>query len=104
MPSGDRDLLPLGTGFDVVRRGYDRGQVEEPLDRVEADLRILTADRDAAVAQASELARALDRTRAHVEELRAQIDRLAAPRDSMEGLSQRLQRGLRPPPGQAPRM
>jgi DivIVA domain-containing protein len=95
MPSGERDLLPLGTGFDVVRRGYDRGQVEEHLDRVEADLRILTADRDAAVAQASELARALDRTRAHVEELRAQIDRLAAPPDSMEGLSERLQRMLR---------
>ena len=32
MPSGERDLLPLGTGFDVVRRGYDRGQVEEHLD------------------------------------------------------------------------
>ena len=95
MPSGERDLLPLGTGFDVVRRGYDRGQVEEHLDRVEADLRILTADRDAAVAQASELARALDRTRSHVEELRAQIDRLAAPPDSMEGLSERLQRMLR---------
>ena len=95
MPSGDRDLLPLGTGFDVVRRGYDRGQVEEHLDRFESDLRILTADRDAAVAQASELARALDRTRAHVEELRAQIDRLAAPPDSMEGLSERLQRMLR---------
>src|SRR6195952_1429428 len=95
MPSGERDLLPLGTGFDVVRRGYDRGQVEEHLDRVEADLRILTADRDAAVAQASELARALDRTGAHVEELRAQIDRLAAPPDSMEGLSERLQRMLR---------
>src|ERR671926_575784 len=95
MPSEERELLPLGTGFDVVRRGYDRGQVEEHLDRVEADLRILTADRDAAVGQASELARALDRTRAHVEELRSQIDRLAAPPDTMEGLSERLQRMLR---------
>src|SRR3978361_349405 len=94
MPSGERDLLPLGTGFDVVRRGYDRGQVAEDLDRVRAEL-LCPADRDAAVAQASELARALDRTRAHVEELRAQIDRLAAPPDSMEGLSERLQRMLR---------
>lgn len=95
MPSDERELLPLGTGFDVVRRGYDRGQVEEHLDRVEADLRILTADRDAAVAQAAELARALDHHRAYVEDLRAQVDRLAAPPDTMEGLSERLQRMLR---------
>jgi DivIVA domain-containing protein len=95
MPSDEHELLPLGTGFDVVRRGYDRGQVEEHLDRVEADLRILTADRDAAVAQAAELARALDHHRAHVEDLRAQVDRLSAPPDSMEGLSERLQRMLR---------
>ncbi|MEJ2865468.1 DivIVA domain-containing protein [Actinomycetospora flava] len=95
MPSDEHELLPLGTGFDVVRRGYDRGQVEEHLDRVEADLRILTADRDAAVAQATELARALDHHRAHVEDLRAQVDRLSAPPDTMEGLSERLQRMLR---------
>jgi DivIVA domain-containing protein len=95
MPSDEHELLPLGTGFDVVRRGYDRGQVEEHLDRVEADLRILTADRDAAVAQAAELARALDHHRAHVEDLRAQVDRLSAPPDTMEGLSERLQRMLR---------
>jgi len=92
MPSDEHELLPLGTGFDVVRRGYDRGQVEEHLDRVEADLRILTADRDAAVAQATELARALDHHRAYVEDLRAQVDRLSAPPDTMEGLSERLQR------------
>lgn len=95
MSSDEHELLPLGTGFDVVRRGYDRGQVEEHLDRVEADLRILTADRDAAVAQATELARALDHHRAHVEDLRAQVDRLSAPPDTMEGLSERLQRMLR---------
>ena len=95
MPSDEHELLPLGTGFDVVRRGYDRGQVEEHLDRVEADLRILTADRDAAVAQATELARALDHHRAYVEDLRAQVDRLSAPPDTMEGLSERLQRMLR---------
>ncbi|GLZ48005.1 hypothetical protein Acsp06_41900 [Actinomycetospora sp. NBRC 106375] len=95
MASDEHELLPLGTGFDVVRRGYDRGQVEEHLDRVEADLRILTADRDAAVSQATELARALDHHRAHVEDLRAQVDRLSAPPDTMEGLSERLQRMLR---------
>src|SRR3954469_25634073 len=95
MPSDEHELLPLGTGFDGVRRGYDRGEVEEHLDRVEADLRILTADRDAAVAQAGELARALDHHRAHVEELRPQDDHLAVPPDTMEGLSERLQRMLR---------
>ena len=38
------DLLPLlegATSFDVVLRGYDRHQVHEHLERLEADLRII---------------------------------------------------------------
>ena len=57
----DRELVPLGSAFDVVRRGYDRSQVDEHLERVDADLRILAADRDAAVAKAAELSKQVDR-------------------------------------------
>jgi 16S rRNA processing protein RimM len=36
--------------FDVVLRGYDRSQVAETIERLEADFRIALADRDAAAA------------------------------------------------------
>lgn len=53
------DLLPMreaAPSFDVVLRGYDRGQVAETLERLDADLRVAIADRDAAVARAADLA------------------------------------------------
>ena len=42
--------------FDVVLRGYDRNQVAETIERLEADFRIAIADRDAAVARSADLA------------------------------------------------
>src|SRR2546422_435754 len=53
------DLLPLlegATSFDVVLRGYDRHQVHEHLERLEADLRIAIAERDATAARTAEFA------------------------------------------------
>src|SRR5829696_27120 len=91
----DRDLLPLGSTFDVVRRGYERGQVDEHLDRLDADLRILAADRDAAVARASELAKQLENQRAQLIVNERELARLAAMPTTMEGMSERLQRMLR---------
>ncbi|MGH3623602.1 MAG: chromosome segregation protein [Sciscionella sp.] len=96
MSSGDdRDLVPLGTGFDIVKRGYSRTQVEEHLERLDGDLRLLAADRDAAVSQASDLARRLEQSRLDIDGLRGQIDRLSLPPTTLEGLSERLQRMLR---------
>ncbi|ACU39913.1 chromosome segregation protein [Actinosynnema pretiosum subsp. pretiosum] len=91
----DRDLVPLGSGFDVVKRGYDRGQVEEHLERLDSDLRLLAADRDAAMSQTSDLARQLEAARSEMADLRNQIDRLSMPPTTLEGLSERLQRMLR---------
>lgn len=91
----DRDLVPLGTGFDIVKRGYSRTQVEEHLERLDGDLRLLAADRDAAVSQASDLARRLEQSRSEIDDLRGQIDRLSLPPTTLEGLSERLQRMLR---------
>ena len=89
----DRDLLPLGSGFDIVRKnGYDRAQVDEHLERVDADLRILTSDRDAAVSQARDVAKQLESARSEIENLRGQVERLSKPPTTLEGLSERLQR------------
>ena len=77
-----------GPGFDVVRRGYAREQVEEALDRAEADLRVVTEDRDA-------LVRAEAEAQAGIRALRAEVARLATTPVSVDGVSARLQHLLR---------
>jgi hypothetical protein len=47
------DIVPLAVGFDVVLRGYDRGQVHHYVQASETGLRLLTTDRDAAVRRTS---------------------------------------------------
>ena len=96
-PDDDRDMLPsLGSSqFDVVRRGYDRAQVEDTVDALQADLQILAADRDATTSQAEALAQALDSARGEIEELHDQLDRLSRAPISVKGMSERLQRMLR---------
>jgi chromosome segregation ATPase len=91
----DRDLLPMRSTFDIVRRGYDCTQVDYQLKQLRADLQIAVADRDAGAAQASELARTLERAREEIDDLRAQIKRLAAPPTTVEGMSERVARMLR---------
>lgn len=91
----ERDLVPLGAGFDIAKRGYSRGQVDEHLERLDADLKMLTSDRDAAISQAGDLARQLEISRNEIDELRGQIERLSLPPTTLEGLSERLQRMLR---------
>jgi chromosome segregation ATPase len=81
--------------FDIVRRGYDCTQVDYQLEQLRADLQIAVADRDAGAAQAAELARALEGARGEIDDLRAQLKRLAAPPTSVEGMSERVARMLR---------
>ncbi|SFW83399.1 hypothetical protein [Amycolatopsis australiensis] len=68
--------LPLPESFALTFRGYDREQVDERLDELLAEIRLLTADRDAAVAEAENLTRRLEEARAENAELRARTDRL----------------------------
>src|SRR6266568_4029963 len=91
----ERDLVPLGAGFDIVKRGYSRTQVEEHLERLDSDLRLIAADRDAAMSQAADIARQMERARSELDELRGQVNRLSLPPTSLEGLSERLQRMLK---------
>ncbi|WP_410586615.1 DivIVA domain-containing protein [Amycolatopsis sp. lyj-23] len=68
--------LTLPESFALTFRGYDREQVDERLEELVAEIRLLTADRDAAVAEAGHLARQLEQARADHAELTARTDRL----------------------------
>jgi cell division septum initiation protein DivIVA len=91
----DRDLVPLGAGFDITKRGYSRMQVEEHLEQLDGQLKLLAADRNAAAQQAAELTAQLEVARTTIDDLRGQVERLSLPPTTMEGLSERLQRMLR---------
>jgi vacuolar-type H+-ATPase subunit H len=91
----ERDLVPLGAGFDITKRGYSRVQVEEHLEQLDGQLKLLAADRNAAAAQAGELTAQLEVARRTIDDMRGQIERLSLPPTTMAGLSERLQRMLR---------
>ncbi|WP_260192458.1 chromosome segregation protein [Actinophytocola gossypii] len=91
----ERDLVPLGAGFDITKRGYSRVQVEEHLEQLDGQLKLLAADRNAAAAQAAELTAQLEVARSTIDDLRGQVERLSLPPTTMAGLSERLQRMLR---------
>ncbi|MCE6996033.1 hypothetical protein LZG04_14650 [Saccharothrix sp. S26] len=88
----DGDLVPLRADFDVVWRGYDRGQVRHYVEGVEGELRVLAVDRDAAEARADDLARQLETARAEIRVLREHIDRISRTPIDPAALTERLRR------------
>lgn len=86
------DLVPLRTDFDVSWRGYDRDQVRRYVHGVEAELRLVTADRDAAVAETENLARQLEASRSEVRELRTRLDQVCRTPIDPEAVPGRLRR------------
>ena len=76
--------------FSIVRKGFDRDEVTNYFERFDAELRLTTADRDAAAAQARDLAKQLDDARDEIDELRKDIDRLSVPPTTAEGMSDRI--------------
>jgi colicin import membrane protein len=86
------DLVPMRTGFDVVMRGYDRGQVQHFVHTVEADNHLLSTDRDAALSQVESLARQLADARSEINHLKAALDRLCRTPVDPTGLPDRLRR------------
>lgn len=93
MTSGD--WLPAEAPFDVVRRGYAPEQVTAHLERLEYDLRITTANRDATNQRLNELGAQLAAAQGEADTLRAQLDRSALEPVSMSNLSDRMQRMIR---------
>ena len=91
-----RDMLPMHEvqhSFDVVLRGYDRNQVAETIERLEADFRIALADRDAAVTRSTDLAGQLSAMHGEIEALRRKAATAAAP--TFENMSERISHMLR---------
>lgn len=86
------DLVPLRTDFDRAWRGYEMRQVREYVLSVEADLRLVISDRDAAATSAEDLARQLEELRSENDRLRDKIDRIARSPLEADGLSERLLR------------
>jgi cell division septum initiation protein DivIVA len=93
--AGNPSPPPSDAGFEVVRRGYDQGQVDAHLRRLDAEVSILVTDRDAALAQAAQLAQELDEARVRAEKLRAQVRTLASPSQSPQGTTERIRSMLR---------
>jgi DivIVA domain-containing protein len=82
-------------GFTVGRRGYDPQQVDAHLRRVDAEIRILVADRDAAVDQATQLGRELEEARLRADRLRTQVRTMAGRPSDVQGMSERMRTMLR---------
>ncbi|MGM1061419.1 metallopeptidase [Saccharothrix sp. Mg75] len=83
------ELVPLGTGFDVSWRGYRRDQVHRYVDEAEADVRLLTADRDAALRCADLLTARLEAQRHENRLLRARLDRVCRSPLDLDGAEER---------------
>src|SRR5689334_7946991 len=95
--------------FPVVRRGYDRAQVEERLGKLLAERDAAHAARQSALADMERLSRELDvsrgetraarselaESRAQAERLSAQIAELSIIPSSVDGMSDRLQQMVR---------
>lgn len=86
---------PAPAPFTVVLRGYDREQVNQTFQRYQADLRLMSADRDAASSHARELTELLDDAQDEIDNLRREVDRLAVPPTTAEGMSDRIARMMR---------
>jgi chromosome segregation ATPase len=90
-----RDLPPAHEAshtFDLVLRGYDKHQVAETIERLEADYRIAVADRDAAVSRTVDLANQLSGMHGEIEALRRKAAHAQAP--TFENISERIQHML----------
>ena len=85
----------VGGGFAVVRRGYDPDAVEAYLRRLDAQVQIMAADRDAAVEQSRQMGVELEACRGRVERLRGQVSALSGPAQSVATTSERVRSMLR---------
>jgi hypothetical protein len=96
--SADRSEAAEGVtsaGFPVVRRGYDPDPVEAYLRRLDAQVQILAADRDAAVEQSRQMGVELEACRGRVERLRGQVSALSEPGLIVATASDRVRSMLR---------
>lgn len=84
-PGGVEDAVRTRPGFDLAWRGFSRAQVTDFVERAEAELRRLTAERDAAAGRAAALAE-------ENRELRRKVDRISRTPIAPDALQERSRR------------
>ncbi|KZB87568.1 hypothetical protein [Amycolatopsis regifaucium] len=92
VPERDNGLLPLRREYTQAWHGFDRNEVRQYLDHLEAQLHRMMTDRDAAIAQATSASRELETLRHEVAKLNARIEELKKPPERLEDLDERMQR------------
>ncbi|KDN20950.1 coiled-coil domain-containing protein [Amycolatopsis rifamycinica] len=85
-------LLPLRREYTQAWHGFDRNEVRQYLDHVEAQLRRVLSERDAAAAQAAAATREVEAVRQQVAALEARVEELKKPPERLEDLDERMQR------------
>ncbi|MEO6090709.1 MAG: metallopeptidase [Umezawaea sp.] len=88
------EVVPLATGFDVAWPGYHRNQVRRYVREVEADFRLVSADRDGALRCADLLTARLEAERHENRRLRARLDRVCRTPVDLAGVDERLRHVL----------
>lgn len=90
---GTRDeLVPLPPPFEIVLRGFDRQQVIDHVNALQARSVALGAERDAALARAADLHEKWQQLRREAEETATEVDRLQ--RSPLSAATARIQRML----------
>ncbi|WP_037715609.1 MULTISPECIES: cell division protein DivIVA [Actinomycetes] len=92
VPERDNGLLPLRREYTEAWRGFDRTEVRQYLDHLEAQLHRLITDRDAAATQVATLSRELEAARGETAKLQARVEELMKPPERLEDLDERMQR------------
>lgn len=87
-------VVPLRPGFDIQVRGFHRRQVTEHIELLEDQLRMVSIDRNEAVALNSDLRRLCDDARHDLAEAELRLKRIEASDTGLPHASQRVQNML----------
>lgn len=88
----DRELVPLKPGFDVVWHGFDRAQVKQYLEDLEDEIKLISADRNAALSQVADLTEQLRSAHTRISDLGKQVTELVELPKNPEDLDDRCKR------------
>ncbi|HEX5402039.1 MAG TPA: hypothetical protein VFX16_07025 [Pseudonocardiaceae bacterium] len=88
----DRELVPLKPGFDVVWHGFDRAQVKQYLEDLEDEIKLISADRNAALSQVADLTEQLRSAHGRITDLGKQVTELVELPKNPDDLDDRCKR------------
>lgn len=88
----DRELVPLKPGFDVVWHGFDRAQVKQYLEDLEDEIKLISADRNAALSQVADLTEQLRSAHSRITDLGKQVTELVELPKNPDDLDDRCKR------------